>query len=311
LSLRLQNRYRAERLLKSTQALLTSHGLSDLPSAAAAIQAYQEILRIAPQHPGAEQGLTELSAHYIELAKSAAEGGEVNNAISLLERASAANNKLRALDDVRKLISQAATAQAAINELLVQARRLRADNLFIAPPGANAAELYQRVLATDPNNMVALQGLNEVAAQILNNVRGQLDKDDLDSAEELLGQASAAGLPAQPLNELRLRIANERSRKSRVIMLLERSQELISSGYLTAPVKNNATALLREALQLDPTNEKAVELLDQCAQRLADVAREAYQYDLQNKAKEYMDLALTINPDVSEWIELREKWGGS
>jgi len=311
LSLRLQNRYRAERLLKSTQALLTSHGLSDLPSAAAAIQAYQEILRIAPQHPGAEQGLTELSAHYIELAKSAAEGGEVNNAISLLERASAANNKLRALDDVRKLISQAATAQAAINELLVQARRLRADNLFVAPPGANAAELYQRVLATDPNNMVALQGLNEVAAQILNNVRGQLDKDDLDSAEELLGQASAAGLPAQPLNELRLRIANERSRKSRVVMLLERSQELISSGYLTAPVKNNATALLREALQLDPTNEKAVELLDQCAQRLADVAREAYQYDLQNKAKEYMDLALTINPDVSEWIELREKWGGS
>ena len=188
---------------------------------------------------------------------------------------------------------------------------MRADNLFIAPPGANAAELYQRVLATDPNNMVALQGLNEVAAQILNNVRGQLDKDDLDSAEELLGQASAAGLPAQPLNELRLRIANERSRKARVIMLLERSQELISSGYLTAPVKNNATALLREALQLDPTNEKAVELLDQCAQRLADVAREAYQYDLQNKAKEYMDLALTINPDVSEWIELREKWGGS
>lgn len=311
LSLRLQNRYRAERLLKSTQALLTSHGLSDLPSAAAAIQAYQEILRIAPQHPGAERGLTELSAHYIVLAKSAAEDGEVNNAISLLERASAANNKLRALDDVRKLISQAATAQAAINELLVQARRLRADNLFIAPPGANAAELYQRVLATDPNNMVALQGLNEVAAQILNNVRGQLDEDNLDSAEELLGQASAAGLPAQPLNELRVRIENERGRKARVIMLLERSQELISKGYLTAPINDNATALLRQALQLDPTNEQAVALLEKCAQRLAEVAREAYQYDLQVKAKEYMDLALTINPDVAEWVELREKWGGS
>jgi hypothetical protein len=69
--------------------------------------------------------------------------------------------------------------------------------------------------------------------------------------------------------------------------------------------------LLREALQLDPTNEKAVGLLEQCAQRLADVAKEAYQYDLQSKAKEYMDLALTINPDESEWIELREKWGGS
>ena len=188
---------------------------------------------------------------------------------------------------------------------------MRADNLFIAPPGANAAELYQRVLATDPNNMVALQGLNEVAAQILNNVRGQLDEDNLDSAEELLGQASAAGLPAQPLNELRVRIENERGRKARVIMLLERSQELISKGYLTAPINDNATALLRQALQLDPTNEQAVALLEKCAQRLAEVAREAYQYDLQVKAKEYMDLALTINPDVAEWVELREKWGGS
>lgn len=311
LSLRLQNRYRAERLLKSTQALLTSHGLSDLPSAAAAIQAYQEILRIAPQHPGAERGLTELSAHYIVLAKTAAENGEVNNAISLLERASAANNELRALDDVRKLISQAATAQAAINELLVQARRLRADNLFISPPGANAAELYQRVLATDPNNMVALQGLNEVAAQILNNVRSKLAQDNLDKAEELLGQASAAGLPAEPINELRLRIESERKRKARVIVLLEKSQQLMAGGYITAPINSNATALLRETLQLDPTNEKALALLKQCAQRLVDVAQEAYQYDLHVKAKEYLDLALTINPDVPTWIALREKWGDS
>lgn len=311
LSLRLQNRYRAERLLKSTQALLTSHGLSDLPSAAAAIQAYQEILRIAPQHPGAEQGLTELSAHYIVLAKAAAENGEVNNAISLLERASAANNELRALDDVRKLISQAATAQAAINELLVQARRLRADNLFISPPGANAAELYQRVLATDPNNMVALQGLNEVAAQILNNVRSKLAQDNLDKAEELLDQASAAGLPAEPINELRLRIEGERTRKARVIVLLETSQQLMADGYITAPIDSNATALLRETLQLDPANEKALALLNECAQRLADIAQEAYEYDLQVKAKEYLDLALTINPDVSAWIALREKWGDS
>ena len=309
LSLRLQNRYRAERLLKSTQALLASHGLSDLPSAAAAIQAYQEILRIAPQHPGAERGLTELSAHYIGLAKVAAEGGEVNNAISLLERASAANNNLRELDDVRKLISQAATAQAAINELLVQARRLRAENLFIQPAGANAAELYQRVLTTDPNNMVALQGLNEVAAQISNSVREQLAQGRLDSAEDLLDQASAAGLPAQPISELRQRIENERSRQARVVVLLEQSQELMSKGYLTAPIENNATALLREVLQLDPSNTPAKNLLNVCARRLSQAAQEAYEYKLRDTAKEYMDLALTINPDVVEWVALREKWG--
>ena len=159
--------------------------------------------------------------------------------------------------------------------------------------------------------MVALQGLNEVAAQILNNVRSKLAQDNLDKAEELLDQASAAGLPAEPINELRLRIEGERTRKARVIVLLEKSQQLMADGYITAPINSNATALLRETLQLDPVNEKALALLNECAQRLADIAQEAYEYDLQVKAKEYLDLALTINPDVSAWIALREKWGDS
>lgn len=85
----------------------------------------------------------------------------------------------------------------------------------------------------------------------------------------------------------------------------------MADGYITAPINSNATALLRETLQLDPANEKALALLNECAQRLADIAQEAYEYDLQVKAKEYLDLALTINPDVSAWIALREKWGDS
>ena len=104
--------------------------------------------------------------------------------------------------------------------------------------------------------MVALQGLNEVAAQILNNVRSKLAQDNLDQAEELLGQASAAGLPAEPINELRLRIEGERTRKARVIVLLEKSQQLMAYVYITAPINSNATALLRETLQLDPANAK-------------------------------------------------------
>ena len=67
---------------------------------------------------------------------------------------------------MRKLISQATTAQAAIDDLLQQARRYRAAGQLIKPAGENAAELYHRVLATDPDNVFAAQGLNEVTAQI-------------------------------------------------------------------------------------------------------------------------------------------------
>ena len=54
LSAALADRRRAEALLTSTQALLRSHGVSDIPSATAAIQSYREVLRLAPNHPVAK-----------------------------------------------------------------------------------------------------------------------------------------------------------------------------------------------------------------------------------------------------------------
>ena len=133
LSLQLQNRYRAERLLKSTEALLTSHGLSDSPSAAAAIQSYQEILRLAPSHPGAIAGLDTLARHYVDLSKQAATDGKVAQAIRFLERATAANQSLRSLDDARELISKATTLKAAIDALLQQGSDLLAAGALVRP----------------------------------------------------------------------------------------------------------------------------------------------------------------------------------
>ena len=96
LNVQLQDRQRAERIMISTQALLQSHGLSDLPSATAAIQAYQEVLRLAPEHQAARRALNELAIHYAGMARQAASQGEVSQAISLLERATAGGQPVAA-----------------------------------------------------------------------------------------------------------------------------------------------------------------------------------------------------------------------
>jgi hypothetical protein len=60
---------------------------------------------------------------------------------------------------------------------------------------------------------------------------------------------------------------------------------------------------------VDPGNADAIELLKQCAQKLANVAVEAHEQEFTDEAKEYLDLALAITPDVESWIALREGWG--
>jgi hypothetical protein len=49
-------------------------------------------------------------------------------------------------------------------------------------------------------------------------------------------------------------------------------------------------------------------LLAQSAARLAGVAQEAYEVGMTEVARHYLELALTITPDQTEWLQLRLEW---
>ncbi len=304
----LDNRRHAERLLVSTQALLRSHGMSDIPSATAAIQTYKEVLRLAPEHPVALAELDSLSAHYAGLAIDAATSGEVDNAINFLDRASAANSERPQLDEVRDRIRQATTLQAAIVDMQGQAGALRVSGALINPPGENAAELYHRILAADPDNAIAVQGLQEVESQVLSNATQMLDAGELEAVQGLVARAAAVDLTEATVAEMKSRLDAEVTRINTVASHLEQATELLRLGYITAPVEGNAVALLRDVERLDPGNETALALLDRSAERLAAVAQEAHAAGLTEDAKQYLELALTVTPDVDAWRDLRASW---
>ncbi len=308
LSSALADRRRAEVLVTSTQALLRSHGISDIPAATAAIQSYREVLRLAPGHPIAMQELDIIATHYAELAMGSAAVGELDSALTLLDRASAANAGLPILDDVRDSIRQATTLQEEITNMLQRAGELRAAGTLINPPGENAAEVYHRVLAADPDNVVAMQGLNEVESQIVSLTIQLIDASDIQSVQALLDRAGAVGLNPDSIAEVKGRLDTEVARLANIQTGLERAQLLLAQGFITAPQPENAVAVLREVERLDPGNEQAALLLQAAAERLAAVAREAYAVGMVEEARQYLELALTVTPDVSEWRALRSSW---
>lgn len=304
----ISNRRAADTLLASTRSLLRSQGMSRIPAATVAIQAYQEIVRLAPGHPAALAELAALAEHYAELAREAAGQGDVDDAIVYLERAATADGGLPILEAVREEIQQANRARSAIQELLQQAGAQRARGLLVHPPGGNAAELYHRVLATAPDNGIALQGLNEVTSQLLNKATQLFEGGDLSAVERLLGQASAAGIEAAALLEIQTRLDQEIEALATISQKLGEAGRLLAQGFLTEPQEHNAVAVLRDVQRLDPGNARADELLDQAAARLAEVAQEAFAAGLPEPARHYLDLALTVTPDQGEWRSLRESW---
>jgi serine/threonine-protein kinase PpkA len=308
LAAQLDNRRNARRLLTSTQERVRAQGLGDLSTAGEAIQAFHEVLRLAPGHPAAQAELDRLASHFAVQAAAAAEAGDVDQAIEFLDRASAANDRLPELAGARQQIQQATTLQTAISDMLQQASRHRADGHLINPPGGNAAELYHRVLSTDPENAIATQGLDEIESQVLAQARALFDRGELDTMGTLIARALAVGLDAGSLSQLKTRLDAESARRTRVADRLTRAEHLLAQGFITEPADANAVALLRDVQRIDPGNTEAQVLLSRCAERLAEVAQEAYEVGLAMEARRYLELALTVTPDVAAWRDLRDRW---
>lgn len=304
----LDDRRNAEGLLASTQALLRSHGLSDTPSATAAIQAFNEVLRLAPGHPEARAELDAIADHYALLAAARVEAGDMQAAIGDLDRASTANPALPAIATIRQSIQQANSTLATIAEFLEQARAHRESGALVMPSGDNAAALYHQVLSIDPANAIAKQGLNEVVAQLRARVAAEIRRGEFASVAEIISQASSVNLDPAAIEEFRKQLITEQTRIGNLNRLLEEARRYIADGYLTEPDGANATLSLREVQRLDPANKEADLLLKQVAERLAQVAKEANMANLHREAQQYLDLALAIVPGVTEWQELREEW---
>jgi tetratricopeptide (TPR) repeat protein len=305
---KLSDRKRADSLVKSTQALLGSHGWDDLPSATAAIQAFQEALRLDPGHAVAKAELNRLAEHYAGLAQQAAAAGDITGAMNFLERATTANASNMEVAKVRDQVQQAASAQQEIQVLLQQASAYRAAGALINPPGANAAEIYHRVLATDPNNAIASQGLSEVVAELLTRATQLLNSGQIDAVRSLNARASEIGLADTAMRELKAKLGAEEQRLASVNRLLEEAKQLMADGMITEPPEQNAVARLLEVRRLDPDNAIARDMLNAAAGRLAEVAKEAYAVGMKSDAKHYLELALTVTPDVPEWRALRDSW---
>ena len=145
--------------------------------------------------------------------------------------------------------------------------------------------------------------------QILNIFNERLISQEFTAIDQLLERSIAVGLGDNHVSEMKSRYETEVRRLNQIKELLAEAQILFDNGFITEPVDINAITVLRKVLVFDPGNQKAKERLMKSATLLASVAREAHAVGLRTEAGHYLELALTVAPDVEEWRNLRESWG--
>ena len=261
-----------------------------------------------PESEEARSQLDRYAQRFATMATSAAQEGQIPLALDYLETAIEANPSHTDLAEVREEVRQAETFQAKIDEMVQSASSYRLAGQLVSPPGENAATVYMDVLALQPDNQIAVNGLAEVDTQVLASFLNLLDERDFSGVDDLIANSLSVGLKSQSIAQMEDRLAEEKLKISRANELYVEALGFFELGYITAPAEENVVEKLREALLLDPTNDRAIELMKRSASRLAQVAYDAHNQGMHEAARAYIDLALQLDPDAENWLDSRNEW---
>jgi len=174
-----------------------------------AADSYRAILALDPDNSVAAQGMHSIVQRLIANAQSAAFAGESDKAQKFVAAARAIDPDASGLGEFEKSSKQTKRGSddhSTQNDLLAASDALQADRLM-PPATPNAFDLFNAVLAREPNSPAALQGLTLVRDALLDRVVSLIGGGSLEQAATMLAQAKVAGADAAQLTLLQNELA--------------------------------------------------------------------------------------------------------
>jgi hypothetical protein len=122
------------------------------------------------------------------------------------------------------------------------------------PPGAS--QLFSMVIALNPDNPRARDGLARVAQAMLAKAREALAEDRVEDASAALDSARKAGAPGIDIDALLAEIRSREQQEGALDGLVRRAQAALAAGNLDK-AQDSALELYGEALRVDPSSSVA------------------------------------------------------
>ncbi|HEX3850562.1 MAG TPA: TonB family protein, partial [Polyangiaceae bacterium] len=116
---------------------------------------------------------------------------------------------------------------AVLEDLLARAGTALKNGALVAPPGANAADLYTQAMRRDPHDSRGAAGVEKVIDRLLSGAEAQLLAQHLDEAQRLTDQARAIKPDHVRVAFLTAQIGKERERA-----VLAQARQAASSGNI-------------------------------------------------------------------------------
>jgi hypothetical protein len=152
-----------------------------------------------------------------------------------------------------------------VTRAMAEADALYANGALITPTRQNAAAGYLRVMSFAPDDPDAKAKLSEIVSHVAADSQELIQRQQFNRARQMLDRLAAA----IPINTRRF-VKADALEHWHVVDLLLRADAMMQKYQIVEPENDNAVALLREALRIDPKNPVGDEMLAKAFGLLAE-----------------------------------------
>lgn len=216
---------------------------------------YREVLALDAENQRALDGLDEQRSNVLSEVQALIDVRELDQARAQLITVLAWFPDLEGQQTYTELQNAIATVKQ-VDELLVAAKQLLAEDKLLKPEGESAVDSYRSVLALDPENAEAEAGLAQVAERYRQLALSKQNTQAYSAALSLVSSGLSVAPDSAALKQLQKQLRAQYNKQQAIGKLLAEAASLEKQG---ATFKGSENAALRflQVLKLDNRNNTA------------------------------------------------------
>ena len=220
------------------------------PDDGSALARYRRVLEIDGDNAQARAGLRRIGAVVRDRALAAVERGDKEEAqryTTLLHELPHADAEMAQLEERLVVLNE-------VMPLLARAAALLREGRESGPGKDNALAVYHQVIALDPGNRLADEGLAQIERRQLDQALDAAARDDFGRADSLLADAATIRPGSQALLETRARVEGIRGQRAQSVLSQARSALDANNADLAEELALRAQAISPDLSGLDEFN---------------------------------------------------------
>lgn len=202
-------------------------------------------------------------------------------------------------------------APPAVDPRITQWLRDARQNLdawnLTAPEGKNAHHFYKAVLALDPGNAAAQEGMVAIADRYAQLAEREIARARYSKALDFIASGLAVDAENRRLWDLKEKInrQSEQEQQRKIQRLLVQANDCLNAYKLTKPREDNALYFYRQVEQLDPGNGEARRGREKIADRYAVLAEKEMNGFGYDNARRHIATGLDVDPHNRRLLALK------